>query len=274
MRGDGGQRIDGREGWLRDEVWKLVHDPEITSEEQLLERAVEAFDRECAWGATALSATAYSVEDVARKVRAAWAKRERGEVKPNARTVPDVEPFYKISALPPAEATAKLRAIVTAVVGAEPPDTAVRVTAGGGKTTLIAELIDELLPPGKVVFFIVPGHKLAKEVEAKFEHRKVKIIYGRSPEQLPEPVRDRQGAPGARAPGPGVRLRPELEGGGDEDEPAAYGAPEGLRQMPGLRLVREPRLRERSSGGRRPTSTSSPTTTCTCRSGRSCPTPT
>ena len=58
VRGAGGQRIDGREGWLRDEVWKLVHDPEITSEEQLLERAVEAFDRECVWGATALSATA------------------------------------------------------------------------------------------------------------------------------------------------------------------------------------------------------------------------
>src|SRR3954451_11396420 len=43
-------------------------------------------------------------------------------------------------------------------------------------------LIDELLPSGKVLFFAVPTLKLAREVAAKFENRKVKVIEGRSPD--------------------------------------------------------------------------------------------
>ena len=112
---------------------------------------------------------------LAEPARAAEAVRQA-----DPRVVPGVEPFHEIGAVPPREATAKLRAILTATI-AEPADVAVRFTAGGGKTTLTAELIDELLPPGKVVFFAVPTLKLAREVAAKFGNRKVKVIEGRSP---------------------------------------------------------------------------------------------
>src|SRR4051794_11369350 len=181
---DDGRARDGREAVLT-RIWldEVANGPEDDTFEACADRVCTRAEEELYLGRNP-DGNAWPRQRIVEKGRRDWRNRDalrKRFGKRTPRVVLNFEPFYKLGTVTAGEAVAKLRALLTATV-ADPADVAVRFTAGGGKTTLTAELIDELLPPGKVVFFAVPTLKLAREVAAKFRNREVKVVEGRSPD--------------------------------------------------------------------------------------------
>ena len=158
-------------------VFRVAYDGGITTKQQLLEHAVEEFDRRCEWGATADSDTVWTEAMIAAKVDPVWEMRlQRADQADRRKAVPRAGRalLEERRAARGGRGRVEVEAEVEGWL-AEPHDLMLRVTASAGKTRAACRQSARNLRPGKgATDAFAPTHELAAEMRRSTSVRRTR----------------------------------------------------------------------------------------------------